>query len=46
MFDQVQQDPSKPEGKDDDDEIIVSDYIKYEKGDVLKTEAYYVTKAA
>lgn len=26
--------------------MIVSDYIIYEKGDIMKTEGYYVTKTA
>ena len=46
MFDQVKQDPSKPGEKDDEDEIIVSDYLKYEKGEILRTEGYYITKVA
>lgn len=46
MFDQVKKDPSKPEENKDDDDIVIADYFKYEKGGVLKTEAYYVTKVA
>lgn len=44
MFDQEKKDPSKKQN--DDDEVIVSDYLKYDKEQVLKTEGYYVTKAA
>jgi|LauGreDrversion4_2_1035121.scaffolds.fasta_scaffold2555229_1 hypothetical protein len=46
MFDQVKTDPSKQEENKDDEDIVISDYFKYEKGAVLKTEAYYVTKIA
>lgn len=47
MFDQVKQDPTKHlEEHKDDDEIIISDYLSYDKDHHLKTEAYYVTKMA
>lgn len=45
MFDQEKQDPStQHEEHKEDDQVIVSDYLYYEKGEVLRTEAYYVTK--
>ena len=28
----------------DDDSIVVSDYLKYDKDGVMKTDAYYCTK--
>lgn len=28
----------------DDDAIVVSDYLKYDKDGVIKTDAYYCTK--
>jgi len=49
MFDnQTKTDPSKPFdcNLDDDDTIVISDYLKYEKKDELKTEGYYVNKLA
>lgn len=49
MFDnQTKTDPSKPFdcNLDDDDTIVISDYLKYEKKDELKTEGYYVNKIA
>ena len=47
MFDQVKQDPTKQfEENKDDDEIVISDYMTYDKDHHLKTEAYYVTKMA
>lgn len=41
-------DPSKPlENKDeDDDTIVISDFLRYEKKNELKTEGYYVNKLA
>lgn len=46
MFDQEKQDPSTQGEDRDDDAIIVSDYLLYEKGEIMKTDGYYVTKAA
>lgn len=46
MFDQVKQDPTKLDNLKDEDTIEVSDYLKYDKDQVLKTDAYYVTKLA
>lgn len=49
MFDnQFKSDPSKQsQTKDDDDDtIVISDYLKYEKKNELKTEGYYVNKLA
>ena len=49
MFDsQFKSDPSQnPSTKDDDDDtIVISDYLKYEKKNELKTEGYYVNKLA
>jgi hypothetical protein len=49
MFDnQTKTDPSKPFdcNLDDDDTIVISDYLKYEKKDELKTEGYYINKLA
>lgn len=46
MFDQIKSDPSQLEelkGKDEDT-IVVSDYVYYDKDQVLKTEVQYVTK--
>jgi len=49
MFDsQFKSDPSQnPSTKDDDDDtIVISDYLKSEKKNELKTEGYYVNKLA
>jgi hypothetical protein len=46
MFHEEKHDPSVKEEEKKDDEIIVSDYLRYEKGEVLVTEAIYVTKMA
>ncbi len=49
MFDnQTKSDPSKPaeNNQDEDDTIVISDYLKYERKDELKTEGYYVNKLA
>lgn len=47
MFHEEKHDPSaKEEETKDNDDIIVSDYLRYEKGEVLVTEAVYVTKIA
>ena len=47
MFDQDKHDPSdQHEENKEEDAIIVNDYIIYEKGDIMRTEGYYVTKAA
>jgi hypothetical protein len=49
MFDhQKKLDPSKNHDikDEDDDTVMVQDYLKYEKKDVLKTEAFYVNKMA
>ncbi len=45
MFDQVKEDPAKlEENKEEEESIVVSDYIHYDKGQVLKTDAYYCTR--
>ncbi len=47
MFDhQERQDPSSQANEEhkEDDQVIISDFLFYEKGEVLRTEAYYVTK--
>lgn len=46
MFEPEKQDPIKIEITKEEEEIIVSDYLQYEKGEILQTEAYYVTKVA
>jgi hypothetical protein len=44
MFDQVKTDPSIVEEQVIEDSIVVSDYITYEKNNVIKTEALYCNK--
>ena len=46
MFHEEKHDPSVKEEESKDDDIIVADYLRYEKGEVLVTEALYVTKIA
>lgn len=47
MFHEEKHDPSaKVDEESKDDEIIVADYLRYEKGEVLVTDAIYVTKIA
>jgi hypothetical protein len=45
LFEQ-KSDPSKQEEHEDEDVIIISDYFKHEKNDVIKIEGYYVNKIA
>jgi len=45
MFDQVKEDPAKLDQQIEDEEtIVVGDYLKYDKESVLKTEALYCTR--
>ena len=47
MFDQQKSDPSKHDSKgEDDDTVLAQDYIKHEKGGILKVEGFYVNKLA
>jgi hypothetical protein len=47
MFDhQSKIDPSKPVDNEDDDTVIIGDYLRYEKKDELTTEGFYVNKMA
>ena len=47
MFDhQSKIDPSKPVDNDEEDGVILGDYLHYEKKDELVTEGYYVNKMA
>ena len=34
------------EAKDEEDEVDISNYLKYDKEWVLRTDAYYVTRMA
>jgi hypothetical protein len=49
MFDPHKSDPSKAthDGTgEDDDTVVAKDYLKFEKGGILKVEGYYVNKLA
>jgi hypothetical protein len=49
MFDSQKSDPSKSHHdskNEDDDTVVAKDYLKYEKGGILKVEGYYVNKIA
>ena len=49
MFDSQKSDPSKSlqdSKNEDDDTVVAKDYLKYEKGGILKVEGYYVNKLA
>jgi hypothetical protein len=49
MFDSQKSDPSKSHNdskNEDDDTVVAKDYLKYEKGETLKVEGYYVNKLA
>ena len=40
----MKQEPIQVKGKKEEEAILVSDYIKIDKHQVIKTEAYYCTK--
>jgi hypothetical protein len=47
MFDSHKSDPSKQDSKgEDDDTVVAKDYLKHEKGGILKVEGFYVNKLA
>ena len=46
MFDQEKEDPSKMVEQKQEEQVIVSDYLTYEKGGIITTEGFYVTKNA
>jgi hypothetical protein len=45
MFDQVKEDPAKlEEAREEEETIVVSDYITYNKDQVLTSDAFYCTR--
>jgi len=44
MFQQEKIDPSVMDNDNEEETISVGDYVFYDKDQVLRTEAYYVTK--
>jgi hypothetical protein len=46
MFDSQKSDPSKNPTGEDDDSVVPKDYLKFDKGGVLKVEGFYVNKLA
>lgn len=44
VFEQVKQDPMTINENKDDDDIVVSDFLKYDKEGVIRSEAFYCTK--